>query len=403
MKQTMIFSFLVLFVLTGCYAEEEMISASDSLNVKSFGNSVDVHGDFVIVGAPSTTHGSAYNAGSAHIYQKSGDHWIERYKIGASDPVAGAEFGAAAAMDTLYAIVGAPQSHNDGVASGAAYVFRRLGTNWVFQQKLASPFNEMNCFFGAAVDVQGPFAIVGAPLANTSRGAHTGAAAIYYCNGSYWSLIKILVAPDGAYADWFGQAVQIDAANAIVGAPYDDNQIGTNAGAAYIFSGSSSWANSQKLVARGSGAYAGGGLSVSIKGSYAILGAAWESNEKGSGAGAIYFYGLDGSVWRQTHRFVSPYAGDGQHFGQAVDLSTYFAAAGAPYGSGDFGFAYIYLMDNGVWMYAEELYGSRCVYTDHPYFGYSVGLSEEYALFGAPGHKDANGRETGTAYVFKKN
>lgn len=281
-------------------------------------------------------------------------------------------------------------------------MYRRYGTSWILTQKLASPFNETNCFFGKSVDIHGSLAIVGAPLADTSRGLNTGAAAIYYFNGYYWSLLTTIHASDGAYGDWFGFAVKFDDNYAIVGAPYDNNQQGINGGSAYIYSKSSGWAERQKIIARGSSANANAGLSVSIRGDYAIIGAPRENNEKGNSAGAVYFYTLNGSSWQQIYRFVPRYKMDKQCFGISVDVSDYMAAVGAPYSYYNAGLVHIYTMDSGNWMYLEELNGSQSVSADNPYFGYSVSLFGNYAIFGSPGHKDEDGDETGTAYIFEQ-
>lgn len=397
-----IFISLVIFTLTGCYEEQQMISPINTSNVKLFGSAADINGNYAIIGAPNTQIGGYYLAGSAHIYQKEGEIWTEKQQLVASDVSSSAEFGSSVAISDNFAIVGAPSAVNNGTKSGAIYIYRNYGSEWILFQRFASPFNEGTCFFGESVDISGSYAIVGAPLADTSRDINTGVAVIFYFNGSYWWPQRTISASDGAYGDWFGFSVKLDVENAIVGAPYDNNQRGTNGGSAYIYSKSSGWAQRQKIMASGSTANAYAGHAVSIYGNYAIMGAPFESNERGAGAGAAYFYTFNGSSWQQIHRFVPPYAMDDQYFGRSVDIIDFMAAVGGPNSYHNAGLVHIYYMDSGTWMYLEELNGSHSVSADNPYFGSSIRLYGEFGIFGAPGNKDENEIETGTAYIFKQ-
>ncbi|MEA1952382.1 MAG: Ig-like domain-containing protein, partial [Planctomycetota bacterium] len=91
-----------------------------------------------------------------------------------------------------------------------------------------------------------------------------------------WQIDNIstkLLADDGAVEDWFGESVSISGTMAIVGANGDDDN-GTYSGSAYIFEETASgWEQVAKLTADDGATYDYFGISVSISGTTAIVGA----------------------------------------------------------------------------------------------------------------------------------
>jgi hypothetical protein len=82
--------------------------------------------------------------------------WPEQDKLLASDGVAGDKIGTMASISGDYAIVGAHSYHN---SAGAAYLFKREGTDWTEQQMMTGSGNNM---LGKGVDISGDYAIVAA-------------------------------------------------------------------------------------------------------------------------------------------------------------------------------------------------------------------------------------------------
>ncbi len=90
---------------------------------------------------------------------------------------------------------------------------------------------------------------------------------------------------DGAADDNFGNSVSISGDFAIVGAPNDDEN-GSNSGSAVIYKiVNGTWTEQFKLTASDGAADDNFGVSVSLNGNYALVGA--------TGAGKTYFYSLD--------------------------------------------------------------------------------------------------------------
>ena len=78
----------------------------DNTGFDNFGSSVDVDGDFAVVGARA--HATAAGmTGAAHIFVRSGGSWVEDAKLTPSDGVAGDLFGQSVAISGDTAVVGA--------------------------------------------------------------------------------------------------------------------------------------------------------------------------------------------------------------------------------------------------------------------------------------------------------
>jgi len=98
-----------------------------------------------------------------------------------------------------------------------------------------------------------------------------------------------LTAIDGATADQFGISVSISGDYAIVGARNDDDN-GTDSGSAYSFLRSGgTWPQKDKQLASDGAAGDDFGVSVSISGDYAIVGA-FNDDDNGSDSGSAYVY-----------------------------------------------------------------------------------------------------------------
>ena len=128
--------------------------------------------------------------------------------------------------------------------------------------------------FGRSVAISDELVIVGA-YGNDDEGSGSGSAYIFAKDSvsGDWNQEEKLLPHDGDSLDYFGRAVDISGNVAIIGSRNDDD-VGSNAGAAYIFTKdttSGEWSQTAKLLANDASAtYCG--YSVSISGDSAIMG-----------------------------------------------------------------------------------------------------------------------------------
>ena len=118
--------------------ETQKILTSDGEDFDEFGYSVAVSGDYAIVGAHHNNSHST-ESGSAYIFKKNSSIWDEIAILSPSDGAEDDEFGYTVDIDGDYAIVGAYKNSDDGDYSGSAYIFYKDegGTdNWRQVNKL---------------------------------------------------------------------------------------------------------------------------------------------------------------------------------------------------------------------------------------------------------------------------
>jgi hypothetical protein len=83
-------------------------------------------------------------------------------KLLASDGSTGDHLGWSVAIKDDVIVVGAPEDGPLGEESGSAYVFRRSGNQWVQEAKLIPSDGDSEDYFGWSVATDGSFVVVGA-------------------------------------------------------------------------------------------------------------------------------------------------------------------------------------------------------------------------------------------------
>ena len=181
-------------------------------------------------------------------------------------------FGTSVSISGDTALVGAYQDDDAGSDTGSAYVFVRSGDTWTQQAKLTASDAAAGDFFGYSVSVSGDTAIIGA-LRDDDAGSGSGSAYVFVRSGTTWTQQQKLTASDAAGEDQFGISVSIDGDTALVGA-YDDDDAGAMSGSAYVFVRSGdTWTQQQKLTASDAAAGDFFSYSVSVSGDTALVGA----------------------------------------------------------------------------------------------------------------------------------
>lgn len=234
-----------------------------------------------------------------------------------------------------------------------------------------------SCYFGATNSISGNYAIIGAYGDNND----TGAAYIYFFNGSSWIQQAKLTADDGAENDNFGNSVSLDGDYAIIGA-FKAVVSGDTSGAAYIFKRSGTvWSQQSKIVAVGIGNNKRFGWSVSLSGEYAVIGASF--------SGAAYFFRRSGSSWNQDDVLYKYY----NEFGYSVSIDGDYAVVGSN-GEG----ACTYLREGLSWSEQAELTPEG----SSSNFGISTAISGDYAVVGDNMDSHSSTTWAGSVHVFKR-
>jgi len=375
------------------------LSADDRL-----GSTVSISNNYLIAGVPRDGS-EGYRAGAAYILSRIGpNQWDTGTKIVAPDAETEDYFGHSVSISGDYAIVGAYCDDDEAINSGAAYVFKKTVSGWDSVVKLKPHNAAPNDYFGWSVGISGDYAIVSA-LTNTDTGTSPGSIYIFHRIGeNSWDEGFEATAPDGAYFDFFGNAVSISGDYAIVGS-FFDTPYGSRSGSAYIFrrTGENTWDAGTKIVSPDGAVGDLFGYSVSISGNYAIVGASGYDNEGIEDSGAAYVFHRTGiNSWDEGTRLVAPNGAAEDVFGHSVSISGNYAMVGA---SGyddseigvDSGSVYIFVRtgenswNTSIQYLQEDLSAGDC-------FGTGIAMAEGYAIIGAD-NADESGVDSGAIRV----
>jgi hypothetical protein len=230
---------------------------------------------------------------------------------------------------------------------------------------------------------------------NTHAGTFSGAAYVFRFDGSEWVEEAKLTAFDAAEEDFFGYSVSLSGDAMLIGAPLDD-VIGLDSGSAYTFRyNGTDWSQESKLTPSGATAGDVFGAAVSLSDEVAIIGAALDDQEAYD-AGAVYFYEFDGSDWVEDIKLTASDGEEEDVLGLAVAIEGDIAVAGAfleDYGALDAGSAYVFNHNGTRWVERAKLSESMPASEDH--FGHAVAISGSTAVIGAV---DDDG--IGSAHIF---
>ena len=330
---------LPLFALTFLFStwatgqEDHKLIASDGAEEDFFGSSVAVWGDIAVIGAFQDDD-NGLDSGAAYVFEVSTGEQLA--KLLPSDGSFDDEFGWSVGVHDEIAIIGAPDDVSDDAISGSAYIFD-LATGAQLAKLLPSDGSSFD-YFGIAVAISGDRAIVGASYAD-DNGPASGAAYVF----DVMSGIQIakLLPSDGEMQDFFGQAVAIHGGDAIVGAFRDDDN-GFESGSAYLFDVNTGTERAKLLASYGA-ADDYFGWSVGINDGIAIVGAPYNDSQ-GMGSGAAYLF--DVATGAQTSMLLPSDSANYDTFGWSVAICDDDALVGAKFdddnGSGS-GSAYLFL------------------------------------------------------------
>ena len=367
-------------------AQQSYLKASNTEADDSFGISVAISGDTLVVGAPgedSNATGvdgdegdnSATNSGAVYVFVRSGTSWIQQAYLKASNTGTFDGFGGTVAIsgDTVVVCANSEDSNATGVGgdetdnsannAGAVYVFTRSGTSWSQQAYLKASNTSTFDRFGTSISIDGDTIVVGASSEDSNAvgvngddtnnsAAQAGAAYVFVRSGTSWSQEAYLKASNTDADDRFGSGVGVSGDTIVVSALFEaSNATGVNgtetnnsatfAGAAYVFVRSgSTWSQQAYLKASNTGSSDTFGESVAISGDTIAVAADNEgsdatgvngddSNDDALESGAVYIFVRTGSTWMQQAYLKASNTELEDRLGWSVAISGNTVIAGA--------------------------------------------------------------------------
>ena len=293
-------------------------------------------------------------------------------------------------------------------------------------------------YFGSSAALDGTTLAVGASY-DDDGGTNSDRGAVYLFtkeNGIWTQTLKISengggagkVAIDLEDGDFFGSSVALDGNTLAVGASGDDDG-GTDRGAVYLFTKESGiWTQTLKISDNSGGDGEldidldnsdNFGYSAALDGTTLAVGALGD-DDGGSGAGAVYLFTKDGTIWTQTLKISDNSGGDGKvdidldaddRFGNSIALDGTTLAVGALYdddGGTNVGAVYLFTKESNIWTQTLKIsdngggVGKVAIDLDgSDYFGSSVALAGTTLAVGAPDDDDGGDEgDRGAVYLF---
>ncbi|SNT11027.1 FG-GAP repeat-containing protein [Ekhidna lutea] len=400
--KTLLFACALFTIITANSQDWEEIQNVNTDPISSnvmdeFGGSVamNYNGSYAIVGAPNDSE-NGYEAGAAYLYKRSGTDWALITKFVSDDIASGDHFGSSVAMYTNYIVIGASGENSN---TGAVYVFNKdTNTDEITQiKKVVHTTIASSDYFGSTIDYDNQYFIVGAPFAGSY-----GRAYVYHLSSGVCTLKKVFYGPSDASR--FGDRVRIEytsSGNYIAGIGdynYKDPGDYTNSrGRVHIYEGTNtSWTENTVLV----GQVQGGrfGYDFDLTDNRLAIGVPYDDNGANN-AGLIYIYQRGESNWTYSYTMVGDQSNGnlGNTLSFSQRNSSIYRLAAYERGQDGQGEIRIYSSASGT------SFGSyRTILDSNPedygFFGKSSICIKETYILGARDNADINGTNSGVVY-----
>ncbi len=269
----------------------------------------------------------------------------------------------------------------------------------VTETKLTPSDSQVGDLFGISIALDGDYLLVGAPGVDDG----VGAAYIFRRTDTGWVEEARLTASDRSTEEDFndfGWAVALEGDYAVIGAARTRfpslNAIPDEKGAAYVFARTQNgWVEQEKLTPVNPTPGEFFGRSLSISGSRVIIGA--DELKAGESKGAAYIFELRDNDWVLTSRLTASDAFEQAGLGYSVWLSGDVALVGAPGCCvGRNGATYVFEHVNGAWQEQAKLEASDGV--EAGWFGGAIAGSNDLVIIGSEGWAGNRGK----AYIFQQ-
>ncbi|MDX1494699.1 MAG: choice-of-anchor B family protein [Longimicrobiales bacterium] len=349
---------------------------------QSFGNSISIGDDVIVVGEPSYE----LRSGVAYVFQRDASgSWTRSQRLEPSDAEAGNRFGIRLATQDDLLLVSATRADQ---GTGAVYVFENQNGNWTETGRLETSDRSPADSLGSGLAIDGDWIAVGTIAHNGARGA----AYTFRRQGGEW-VQHSKIAPEGLMPeDRFGSNIALSDGRMLVAA----GSAGGGQGAVYAYqydAASDSWQSQGQLQAPQMDEQTGFGADMAIADGIALVGAPGFLGGLGA---ALMYVGVD-QGW-QLATFLTPFeTTGGTAFGASVDFDGEIALVGAMGAGRGQGAIFAYELDRETmqWTSADQVFSDE---GGRAFFAATVALGGNVAVGAALGADN----QAGAAWVVER-
>lgn len=381
------------------HEQTRLLSPAGGITGSRFGLSVDIYGDYALVGSPGR-QSFPFTPGEAYVFKRENGVWREQAKLTPSDSHHGDFFGIGVALSEDVAMVTAGTTAT-GAPPGRVYIFSRDGENWNEQQTLTGSGGGPGDMFGSSISIDGDTVLIGAPIETVDANPWQGAAYVFQRIDGLWEEQARLLDDDAGVGEiFYGGAVALNGDTALITSPYETVDGNAGQGSVHVFvQENDNWELRTKLVLPDGSAEDWFGTSLALQNDIALIGA---PAALGSGRmGAAYIFERSGDNWSQPFELLSSLGTTvGETYGERVLLLDDIAVVSEPQANVDDikqGAVHVFRANGGVWSQEALLNASDGTPTHS--FGGTMAITEGELLVGAQGAMVHNVSQ-GAAYFF---
>jgi len=389
------FTLLVALLVVGsAYSQTEFkINNPDPQVEDGFGFSVGIWKDKAVVGSYYDDNSNGADAGSAYAFQWNGTEWVESQFILPQDGATESSFGYSICLADTQLVIAATYDRG----CGSVYYFTWNGEEWVEKQKIEHDNIGSLDDFGTSMALDGNTLLVSSPEKD-DNGMNSGAVYVFKLENNLWVLKQTLYPNDPQPFDVFGYSVAIEGETIAVGTPAHSAWNPAKTGYVYTFNwDGTEYVETQKIIPFDGSLNDWFGRSVGISDNKLAVGASYSGE-----GGAVYLYNFDGTEWIYDEKLTSSEAGSGARFGDKLTFNGKVLAIGSPWHSHDgtynVGSAYIYKYENNTYNYIAELVPSDLI--ESGWAGQAVAQYGSNIMVGAPYQYFGDMQWVGASYVY---
>jgi hypothetical protein len=329
---------LFLTLISVVYVGQNSVEFDKTPAVKNAlkGFSSDISGSWAIVGSPQRDLNNKKSVGGVLFYRLAEGKWNLFQEIYPDDLSELNNFGTKVSLDGNTAVISSIGDHEKGLFSGAVYVyeFNYDDQTWERKVKLKSSDTTLGDKFGQSVEIKNGLIVVGALNSNEAN-LKTGAAYIFEKVNSQWVETSKIYADAGKSNSFFGFSISILDSNHVAVGAYNDDGNNERSGVVYIFKkNTNTWNQLAKIYDENGFSSDLFGYSLTSMPSLSLnnesskfegilyIGAPG-TNENDLKTGAVYFYKETNSGWEKGLKLIESDSNHNDHFGVSISSNEY--------------------------------------------------------------------------------
>ncbi|MCA9014509.1 MAG: hypothetical protein KDA77_04175, partial [Planctomycetaceae bacterium] len=220
--------------VNGVWSETAKLTSDSPAEQALFGSSIDIENSTIVIGSRRETE-TVSQSGSVYIFTESEGSWTQSQKLKDPAPSVSGSFGISVSLAGDLLLIGAPSSLNQPESSGKAvlYTLDPETSLWTPLQTLTASDAALNSYFGYDVQIQDHQIFIGATSDPTGI-INNGAVYLFRQENQVWVEQQKIGSPDAEIGDQFARNIAVADNTLFINANHDNEGV-ENAGSVYAY------------------------------------------------------------------------------------------------------------------------------------------------------------------------